>query len=380
MNEKIITGKTIAIFTAYAHKLPKARPELLSLLQDDGNRLIVLGLEEQCIGDTAFNDTGIKYVSISLGRHRLSIIDEYNATEYISSILTKNNVDLLLSYGIRLVVSANHAAKKSRIPVVNIINGAGNLFVNNGVKGKILRAAILPALRVSFSYSSRVIFQNSDDKSEFERKGLVDKNKSRKVNGSGVNLQKYIPLSLPDKKVFGIDCRLSREKGILELIMAFKKLKREMPDIELKIAGGMDGIENTEISSFLLESVADGDIEYLGETDNVIGFLGNCRCFVYPSYYREGVPRSIIEAMACGRPIITTDMPGCRETVIDNGYLVSPRNVDELYKAMKRICSEDSKIEYMGSRSRQIAESKFDVDTINNIIGVLLAECVRNLS
>ena len=84
--------------------------------------------------------------------------------------------------------------------------------------------------------------------------------------------------------------------------------------------------------------------------------------------------------MACGRPIITTDMPGCRETVIDNGYLVSPRNVDELYKAMKRICSEDSKIEYMGSRSRQIAESKFDVDTINNIIGVLLAECVRNLS
>ena len=375
----MISEKTIAIYTAYAHKLLNARPELLELLQRNRNRMVVFGLEDQDIGENVFAPSGIQYFKIPINRHGLSISDEIRGSRIIADELRRNKVDILLTYGIRLIISANRGAKNAGTPVINIINGAGTLFADNSSKGKIRRKMILPILKASFSKANRVIFQNSDDLKEFSNLKLVQETKCGLTNGSGVNLQKFVFSELPESHVFGFDCRLSKEKGIKELIQAFRKLKKEYSNVKLCIAGGMDGLEMTDIYQLFTEAISNDEIEYLGEINDISGFLHNCRCFVYPSYYREGVPRSIMEAMACGRPIITTDMPGCRETVVDgyNGYIIPPRNVESLYVAMKKICEEENNCQNMGLASRHLVEEKYDVNMNNIIICNYLEDCIR---
>ena len=374
--DQILSNKTIAIFTAYAHKLPKSRPELLEQLLKFDNKVIVMGLEEQSLGDHEFAPLNIKYYQIPLSRHGLSIIQEINGVKLISKCLKDNDVDVLLTYGIRLILSANYAAKKIQVRVVNIINGAGNLFSSDSIRGKLLRNAIFPILKHAFGLSEKVIFQNKDDLEEFIKLKLLDYKKCALTNGSGVNLSEYTPCSLPADNIFAIDCRLSKEKGIWELLQAFEKLKTQIPDVQLRIAGKMDGLTNRKTEEEFNRMIAANKVDYIGEISNVREFLSSCRFFVYPSYYREGVPRSIIEAMACARPIITTDMPGCRETIVknENGYLVTPKSIDDLYNAMYKMCIIGDKAKEMGYNSRRIAEEKFDVHSNNKIVLQMLTQ------
>ena len=362
----MITNKTIAIYTAYAHKLPRARAELLDRLTAQGNRLVVLGLEDQSEGDAAFAPLGIRYVHIPLSRHGLSLAAEKKGIAVIAQALQENNVQAVLSYGIRLVLSVNRAARKSGIRPVNVINGAGTLFADGSLKGKLLRTAIFPVLRSSFACADSIIFQNSDDLKEFTELGLADQAKCLLTHGSGVNLEKFPMSGLPAEDVFAIDCRLSAEKGIWELLQAFHRLRESFPEARLKIAGGLDGLDEKAFR----EAVSAGGVEYPGEVSDIRAFLQECRFFVYPSYYREGVPRSVLEAMACGRPVITTDMPGCRDTVEEgkSGYLVPPRDADSLYQAMLKACRNRDGLDAMGRRSREIAEEKFDVYRNNEIV------------
>ena len=375
----MITEKTIAIYTAFAHKLPNARPELLATLLNYKNRVVVLGLEGQDIGESAFRELGIQYCSIPISRHKLSVKDEIHGSDIIARELITRKIDILLSYGVRLVPSANNAAKKANIPVMNIINGAGTLFVEGGVRGALLRKTIFPVLKKCFASSDKVVFQNNDDLDEFMSFKLVNRNQCGLTNGSGVNLQKYSLSDLPDEVIFCFVCRLAKEKGIGELVKAFQKLKLEFPNARLRIAGAMDGLEGTEIYSEFNDLVASHVIDYYGEITDIRGFLQGCCCFVFPSY-REGCPRSIIEAMACGRPIITTDVPGCRETVQENenGYLVPSRNVELLYEAMKNMYRIGDERKSMGLVSRKIAEEKFDVNSNNRIICDYLQECLNH--
>jgi len=198
----MITEKTIAIYTAFAHKLPNARPELLEVLLENRNRIVVFGLESQSIGENAFREIGIKYCSIPISRHGLRIKDEFNASKVIAREIHKKKIDVLLTYGIRLVPSANSAAKKAKIPVINVVNGAGTLFAENGIKGVLLKKAILPILKLNFYNANIVVFQNKDDLDEFVKIRLVDGDKCKLTNGSGVNLQKYTFTPLPDDVIF----------------------------------------------------------------------------------------------------------------------------------------------------------------------------------
>ena len=361
--------KTIGILTAYAHKLHIARPELLNALKEAGYRIVVFGLEEQELGEEALVSAGIKYISIPVERKKLNPFAELKSCRYLAEKAKENHVDLLYSYGIRLAPLCDIAAKRGKLPAVNTINGAGTLFVTGGIKGLIMRMVIVPVIVYSMRFAKKVIFQNKDDYNMFRKMMLVKESQHVIVNGSGVNVSKFEALPLPEKLSFGFDCRMTPEKGIYELLNAFSRVKQKFPEAELNIAGALDGLEKSDVMNMFNQMIRDGTINYFNEVSDIKSFLRNCRIFVFPSY-REGTPRSVLEAMACGRPVITTDAPGCRETVIagENGILVKPKDIDTLTDAMLKLCQDPDMALKMGEKSRSIAEEKFDVNKINNIV------------
>ena len=359
-------GKTIGMISACAHRLYLYRPELLDRIRAEGYEVIVFGPEPQRQGDEGLNPNGIRYIELPLERRRTDPFAERNAARLLVDEIEKNGIGLLFSYGIRFSPLVNNAAKRTGIPCMNVINGAGSLFISGGIRGKVKRLLILPYIRASIRYSSRIVFQNSDDRALFSslRLGMTERYLS--VRGSGVNTDRFPVFPLPQNRVFGYLSRMNPEKGIDELLRAFEAVLEDYPDTRLRLAGEQDGIQETATQQRLERLCDRGSVEYLGEISDVPGFLKTIRYFVFPSY-REGTPRATLEAMSCGRPVITTDVPGCRETVKDgyNGILVPVRNAEALAEAMKRFCKEDETAERMGKNARLFVEENFDVFSVN---------------
>ena len=256
--------------------------------------------------------------------------------------------------------------------VIVLMTGLGSTF-SNFENNKFYNQAIIILAKFGFKKLDKIIFQNSDDKNYLRKKNILDaKSKIFRVNGSGVDLNyySYSPKEEKEnKKVFLMLSRLLIDKGILEYINAAKLIKRKYPNVIFNLAG-MPYEGSRAISIKTIKAWEDKKIiNYLGLLSDVRESLINCDFYVLPSFYKEGIPRSLMEAMAIGRPIITTDSTGCRECIINNinGYMIKPRNHKLLYKAMeKMIIQEKSITKNMGFQSRLIAEQKFNVHCINN--------------
>ena len=362
-------AKQIGMLSACAHRLYLYRPELFDALREAGYEVTVFGPEPQALGDERLKPNGIDYRALPLSRRGVDPLAERNARALIADTVREKHIGLLYSYGIRFAPLANNAAKQAGIPCMNVVNGAGSLFITQGTVGALKRLLILPYIRASLKYSSRVVFQNRDDRALFLSKRLVREEQVINVKGSGVNTERFPVAPLPKERVFGFCSRMNPEKGIAELLRAFEKVLRTYPDAKLRLAGESDGFEGTPTEALLDRLCGAGSVEYLGEVDDVPGFLSTLRYFVFPSY-REGTPRAVLEAMSCGRPVITTDAVGCRETVTDgyNGLLVKPRDDDTLTDAMLRFCADDAMTEQMGRNARTVAENDFDVHAVNRVL------------
>ena len=361
--------KQIGMLSACAHRLYLYRPELFEAFWEAGYEVTVFGPEPQRLGDEWLGKQGIGYHALPLSRRGVDPLAEQRARALIVKTVKEKHIGLLYSYGIRFAPLANNAAKQAGVPCMNVINGAGSLFITQGVKGDLKRLLILPYIRVSLKRSARVVFQNQDDRALFLSRRLAREEQIITVHGSGVNTGRFPVFPLPEERVFGFCSRLNPEKGIDELLRAFETVLRTYPDARLRLAGEPDGIENTPTEALLRRLCGTGAIEYLGEIDNVPEFLRTLRYFVFPSY-REGTPRAVLEAMSCGRPVITTDAVGCRETVTDgyNGLLVKSRDDKTLAEAMLRFCGDDALTERMGRNARTVAEETFDVYAVNRAL------------
>jgi glycosyltransferase involved in cell wall biosynthesis len=232
------------------------------------------------------------------------------------------------------------------------------------VSDRLYRLA-LRGLKVLFVY-------NPDDEQEMASRGLLrEVGKVVRVAGSGVDLNHYAAAALPSgPPSFLMTARLLREKGVEEYVAAARMLRARYPDIRVRLLGPFyshpTSISRDELNGWVKEGV----IEYLGATDDVRPYLADCSVFVLPSYYREGIPRTILEAMAMGRAIVTTDSSGCRETVTQdvNGILVPPRDPAALAAAMERFVRDPDLAPRMGQRSREMAEERFDVRRVNRVL------------
>jgi glycosyltransferase involved in cell wall biosynthesis len=202
------------------------------------------------------------------------------------------------------------------------------------------------------------------------------------VGGSGVDTEDFQPVPLPDRPVFLCVARLLAEKGIREYVEAARRVKTRHPEARFLLAGGVDDVVPDSVTRDELEVwEQEGTIEYLGYLDDVREGLADAAICVLPSY-REGTPRSVLEALSMGRPVITSDAPGCRETVEpgENGWLVPPRTVDDLAEAMSWMIDHPERWDEMGRASRQLALERFDVDVVNASIVEVMGLTNENMA
>lgn len=324
-----------------------------------------------------FKDIGIIFVPIQFRRTGLNPFSDLLFFLKLVKTIKKINPDIILTYTIKPVIYgllASHICKVKNCYA--LITGLGYSFMPSmKLKQRLVKIIVLILYKFSLSKAKSIFFQNEDDLNLFKDKKIIsDKAHSIRVNGSGVDLDYYEfkPLQLLNNNInFLLIARLLKDKGIYEYVEAAKIVKKTFPEkkISFSLLGSFD-INPTAIPS---EQVYrwhdDGLINYLGETEDVRPYIEKCSVYILPSY-REGMPRSVLEAMSIGRAIITTNVPGCKETVIPgkNGYLVEMQSSKELAFAMTKIINNKNLIEKMGLFSRKLATERFNVHNINSIM------------
>jgi len=282
--------------------------------------------------------------------------------------------DVVLSYTIKPIIYGGLAAIFCGVQRnFSMIEGLGRVFMPWESFTHALSSIIARGLyRIGLINSNHVFFLNPDDLNKFVRTGYVQKKKAVLLNGIGVDLEHYDNKELSEHSTqrFLMITRLLKDKGVREYVEAAKIVKERGQRAKFILAGNLDENPSSITQEELNLWQRDGIIDYIGYIDDVRSIIQDCHTYVLPSYYREGTPRTILEAMSMGRPIITTDSPGCRETVIDgeNGYLVPIKDVDALVQTMERFILQPDLIEKMGKRSREIAEEKYDVHKVNAVI------------
>lgn len=279
-------------------------------------------------------------------------------------LLRKERPDVFLGYTVKPNIYGSLAAHALGIPVINNIAGLGAVFIKRNWLTRLVQGLYRRAL----SRSAKVFFQNEDDRRLFVEGGLVSAVVTDRLPGSGVDLARFSPVRWANAARKGMRflliARMLWDKGVGEYVEAARMVRRLHPDAEFCLLGFLDVQNPAAIARAQMDEwVAEGVVRYLGTADDVRPHVAEADCVVLPSYYREGVPRTLLEAAAMGRPIITTDAVGCREVVDDgvNGYLCHPRDAADLAEKMERMIalSPDEQAE-MGRRGRDKMEREFD--------------------
>ncbi|HJV25102.1 MAG TPA: glycosyltransferase family 4 protein [Aromatoleum sp.] len=362
----------LAIISNQAFSLINFRGPLIRELVDAGVQVDALAPDYDADTRAGVAALGARPVDYSLARAGVNPFSDGVDTLRLALLLRRLRPDATLGYFIKPVIYGTFAAWLARVPRrYSMIEGLGFVFSDGGEQlspvRRLLRAMVRGLYRSALARADRVVFLNREDIDDFVRAGLVDEHKTHCLGGIGVDLAEWSPAPAVTTPVtFVLAARLLREKGIVEYVEAAARVKNEYPDVRFVLLGGLDpnpgGLSRREVESW----VQAGLIEWPGHVP-VRPWLAQASVFVLPSYYREGVPRSTQEAMAMARPVITTDAPGCRDTVVEgkNGFLVPMRDVDSLVGRMLAFVREPSLIETMGRSSRELAESRFDVHLSN---------------
>jgi len=329
-------------------------------------------------------DMGIVVHDIRLRRTGLNPFIDIFAFLDLLNIIRQVRPEAVLSYTVKPVIYGSLAGFLLGVPKrFALITGLGYLFQGEsaGFKRRVVRMAGVLLYRFALSNVEKVFFQNPDDLALFRSLNIVSSTaKTCVINGSGVDTNYFSVTPLPSKLKFLMIARLLIDKGVREYVEAARLVRMKHPDISFGLVGWIDDNPSAIKLSELDAWVASGIVEYLGKLDDVRPAISECSVYVLPSY-REGTPRTVLEAMAMGRPVITTDAPGCRETVIEgeNGFLVPVKTVEELANAMLRFVENADLVFSMGVKARHVAEVKYEVGAVNALMlremGLDKADC-----
>ncbi|GGA42525.1 glycosyl transferase [Pelagibacterium lentulum] len=314
---------------------------------------------------------GASPVDYSLSRAGLNPFVDFSDSLKLRRKLREIAPDTILSFGIKPVIYGTIAAWAACIPHrYALITGLGYAFTTGAesrLKRKIVGALARFLYRISLGLTRRTFVQNPDDFKDLVAMRVAPASKMLVVNGTGVDLDEWRPAPpVTAPLTFTLAARLLRDKGVVEFVEAARKIKAEQGDsVRFILVGDTDSNPESIDRATLDGWVRDGIIEWPGHVD-MKEYLAKTSVYVLPSY-REGVPRSTQEAMAMARPVITTDAPGCRETVVEgrNGFLVPPRDAEALAAAMRRFIDRPDLIALMGVESRKLVEERFDVRMVN---------------
>ena len=359
----------VMILSSFAAANFYFREDMIKAIVDKGHEVVVAAPEPVEDWKDRFFEIGVKYVSIShLEKNGVNPFKDTLAFFSLLDSIRKEKPDKIFAYHAKTIVYGTVAASILGVKDIYIFFGGLGSVINgneNGLISKILRLQYKAAIK----RSRKVFLQNEDDIKKLLSLKLVKEEQIVRINGSGVNLEKFQKKPLPEDFTFLFVGRIIRDKGVLEYISAAKEVKTIYPNIRVQIIGYFDTNPSAITLDDLKPYIEDGTIEYLGYHEDVRPFLEKCTVFVLPSYH-EGTPKSVLEAMAIGRPIITTDTVGCRETVINglNGFLVPVKDSNALADRMIWMIENPEQLKEMAKESRKLCEEKFDVRKVNEVI------------
>ncbi|WP_195668054.1 glycosyltransferase family 4 protein [Bacteroides intestinalis] len=313
--------------------------------------------------------SGLKVIDLPMNRSGQNIIEEVHTCWFLYRLYRHEKPDIVHHVGLKTILWGTLAAKLAKVHgVVNAVSGLGIFFSE---ENKSLVSKLLPKV-LRFSHHRKklaVIFQNNEDESLFLKNRIVKEEQAFMIKGSGVDLNLYCYTPEPENRKVRVlfTARMIVEKGVFVLVDAALRLKEQYKDkVEFLLCGGLDDNPKA-IKEEELKAVCDGEyIQWLGYRTDVLELLKSCHIVAFPSYYKEGLPKSLIEATAVGRPIVTTNSIGCKETVIDgyNGYLIPIKDSNTLAERLKILFEDEGLRQNMGRNSRMLAEKDFSIENV----------------
>ena len=363
-------AKRVALVASHAPSLLLFRRSLIEAIIAKGHQVQALApdLSPALAADLAA--IGAEAISYPLSRTGLNPLADLASLRHLTDMFRENRPDVVMGYTPKPSIYASLAARRAGVPhIVPMVTGLGYAYLEGGgFKSRIIRAITSTLYARAFAVSHGAVFHNKDDRAVLQAAGCLPSGlTSSVVNGSGVDLDHFAAQPLPplgDGATFLMIARLVGYKGIAEYVEAATQLKRQAPTARFLLAGPQESGPAGHPVAKLREPTS--PVEYLGPVDDVRPLFARCHIYVLPSY-GEGMPRTVLEALASARPVITSDARGCRETVVtgENGVLVPPRNAQALAAAMAEMLKRPDRLTAMAAASRRIAERKFDVASVN---------------
>lgn len=361
----------IFVHTSSPTALPNLRGPLIATLVRRGHKVTACAPEIDEAVARELAELGADTYSVPLDRGGMNPIKDIQYYRHLKQLVGRLKPDIFLGFNIKPVIWGSIAAKRAGVTsVIATITGVGfSLADGSGIRHLIAGHVARLLYRRGLAHCHGVIFQNTDDRKLFYDQKLINKTDTFLVNGSGVDLERFSSKPIPQGLTFITICRLLSSKGVREYVEAGLNLRAKYPHVRIRVVGEGDPHSPDTIAVSELETWRASGIEFLGKLEDVRPAIAEASVFVLPSY-REGTPRAVLEAMAMARPIITTDVPGCRDTTIDNfnGFIVPARDSVSLFGAMEKFVVSPQLIEAMGANSLARAQEKYDVHLVNKQI------------
>lgn len=350
------------------------RADLIRALTEKGHAVYAFALDYDSETRNSVKAIGGIPMDYHISRAGLNPFSDFVSTLKLSRVLRSIEPDLVFSYFAKPVIFGTLAAKLAGVKRrVGMLEGLGYVFTElpegMGFKRRLLKWIQVSLYRMAFPFLERLILLNQDDQIDLVDKYKLKAKRVSVLGGIGLTLDNYPYSSPPVSPVsFIFVGRLLAEKGVYIFIESARLVKRQFPDTRFVMLGGIDESNPGGLKALALDQLKmEGLIEHPGHVSDVVGWVSASSVFVLPSYYREGVPRSTQEAMAIGRAVITTNVPGCKDTVVngENGYLIAPWSPEDLAEKMFHFINHPDDIVRMGLKSYEMAQDKFDAGVVN---------------
>jgi len=356
----------LLLSTNTAWNLINFRSAVITTLQAAGHDLVCAAPHDDFVPKV--EALGVSVIDLPMDSQGTSPVKDFGLFMRYRRIMQEQRIDAYLSWTPKPNIYGGLAARSLGISALPNISGLGVAFS----RGRWLRSIVTTLYRHALADAACVFFQNEENRTTFERLGLLRGVRTDLLPGSGVDLERFdaghFPQPDAQAPVFLMVCRLLWDKGVGEFVEAARMMKKAGVPSEFRLVGMLDVENPSAVPRSAVDAWGEeGVIRYMGATDDVRGPMAEADCVVLPSYYPEGTPRTLLEAAAMGRPIITSDMPGCRNAVVDGktGYVCQARSADALLAAMQRVLRlTPAERQAMGSAARELAISRFDVKIV----------------
>lgn len=364
----------VLVFSSLAFSLINFRGKLLEEMRKAGHEVIAVAPDDDDRVRVRLHEIGVEFRTVKMARTGLNVLADLRTIADYVSLLRKEQPDAVVAYTQKPIIYGGIACRIAGVKrFYALMSGLGYLFSEAASGRHILKRVFCRLYRSGLRGARRIFVFNSDDRPDMIAAGIVDPSAPVvEVPGSGVDLDRYVHAPLPDGPLrFLMIGRLMRDKGVWEYAEAAATIASDHPDVRFSLIGRVERDNPTGLQESDLERLKrDYPVEVIDETDDVPAFLAQSHVFVLPTYYREGLPRTILEALAVGRPVITTDTPGCRDAITDgvSGFLVAPRDAQALAQAMQKLITDPELVQRMSEEARRLAETVYDVRKVNALL------------